>query len=346
MTGCFLMYGEHGFRPFEVDLANGYSTPSTNSADTYLVPGLVDVHIHGALGVDFFSGRPEELVRVFDQLEARGYEALLPTTVTAPVATVLEFIQRLPNHRIVHGFHLEGPFISPKHPGAQPPSAIAAVPVGSSPWDAVFDDPQLRLVTIAPELPNAQALIRRLSSRGVIVSLGHTDGTFAQVGASAEWGVTHATHTYNAMRPLHHREAGTVGAVLMTDRINAELIYDRLHVSAPAARLLIDQKPAEALIGVSDGTMAAGMPAGSRLSMWGLDVVVGEGDVRLLDGTLAGSAVTLDEVFRNLWADFGPVVATRACCLNPRRELRMTETKVWQVLDHEGCLIDLWRHDS
>jgi N-acetylglucosamine-6-phosphate deacetylase len=109
---------------------------------------------------------------------------------------------------------------------------------------------------------------------------------------------------------------------------------------------LIVQKPAEALIGVSDGTMAAGMPAGSRLSMWGLDVVVGEGDVRLLDGTLAGSAVTLDEVFRNLWADFGPVVATRACCLNPRRELRMTETKVWQVLDHEGRLIDLWRHDS
>ena len=346
MTGCYLMYGEHGFRPFEVDLANGYSTPSSKSADTYLVPGLVDVHIHGALGVDFFSGEPQDLVRVFDQLESRGYEALLPTTVTAPVATVLEFITRLPDHRIVQGFHLEGPFISPKHPGAQPPSAIAAVPDEVSAWDAVFNHPRFRLITIAPELPNAEALIRRLASRGVIVSLGHTDATFAQVEASAEWGVSHATHTYNAMRPLHHREAGTVGAVLLTDRINAELIYDRLHVSAPAARILIDQKPAEALIGVSDGTMAAGLPSGTRLTMWGLDVVVGDGDVRLLDGTLAGSAVTLDEVFRNLWADFEPVVATRACCLNPRRELRMTETKVWQVLDRDGRLIDLWRHDS
>jgi N-acetylglucosamine-6-phosphate deacetylase len=346
MNGRFLMYGEHGFSPFDVNLANGYSTPSLGDTDCYLVPGLVDVHIHGAFGVDFFSAPPERLVDVFDQLESKGYEALLATTVTASVQTVLAFLDRLPNHRIVQGFHLEGPFISPKHPGAQPPSAIASVPVGESDWDAVWDDPRLRLVTLAPELENASSLVLRLANRGVIVSMGHTDATFAEVGKAVDWGVTHATHTYNAMRPLHHREAGSVGAVLLTDSIDAELIYDRLHVSTPAARLLIEQKPHEALIGVSDGTMAAGLPAGTELSMWGLDAVVGDSDVRLRDGTLAGSAVTLDEVFRNLWADFGPLVATRACCLNPRRELRMTETKVWQVLDREGRLIDLWRHDS
>ena len=343
MKGRFLLLEQHGFRAHKVDLATGYAESTDEPADRYLVPGLVDVHIHGALGVDFFTGDPEDVVRVFDSLEVRGYEALLPTTVTASAEVVHAFQARLPKHRIVAGFHLEGPFISPKHPGAQPPSAIATIPTGPSEWDAVFDDPALRLITLAPELPNAESLIRRLTARGVIVSLGHTDATFAQSHDAVTWGIRHATHTFNAMRPLHHREAGTVGAVLGTDAIVAELIYDRLHVSQPAADLLIRNKPLDALTAVSDGTMAAGLPAGTRLSMWGLDVIVGDGDVRLFDGTLAGSAVTLDEVFRNLWADFGPHVAVRACCINPRRELHLTVPRVWQVLDGQGQILELWR---
>ncbi len=333
MNGTFLALGPNGFGPYR--LADGALVPAEGSPSHLLIPGFVDVHIHGAFGVDFMSASTDDLRRMLRGLADQGYEGLLPTTVTASAADVRRALDRLPEDPMVLGFHLEGPFISPTFPGAQPKDAIAAVPGGPSEWDSVFDDPRLRLITLAPELEGAHGLIRRLRERGVVVSMGHTNATFAEASAGHSAGVTHATHTFNAMRPLHHREAGTVGFALTQDGVSCELIYDRLHVSPEAAAVLVRCKPSDRLVAVSDSTLASGIPAGQTVQMWGLRAIVGAGQVRLPDGTLAGSAITLLDAFRNLHADFGPEVAIRACCHNPRRVLGMDpwRPRTWVELD-------------
>ncbi len=327
----------------------GKLLPSAAEPEFVLVPGFVDVHIHGAFGFDFMMSSPSELVAWADKLEEHGYEAFLPTTVTQSLDAVLSAIDNLPAHRLIQGFHLEGPFISPKHPGAQPPHAILdPIDLEGTGWNQVLDHPALRLITLAPERPGGLELTKRLSKRGVIVSMGHTDATFEEANRAFAEGVTHSTHTYNAMRGLHHREAGTVGAIFLNHSVNAELIYDRIHVSKPAAEVLIKAKGADRVIGVSDSTLAAGLPTGTTLTMWGLDCVVGEGQIRLAsNGSLAGSAVTLDQVFANLLVDFGAEVAIKATSLNPRRILGLEGApKVWLKVDSHGRILDRIRFEA
>ena len=314
-----------------------FSAP-TGPAELALVPGFVDMHIHGAFGVDFMTATPPELVQMAHELRQVGYQALTPTTVTASLAATKTAVSHAKAASMFVGFHLEGPFISPKHPGAQPSSFIQPIPSGQSEWDTLLDDPGLRQITLAPELAGADALITRLSSRGVVVSMGHTDATYDQIEHAVSLGASQTTHTYNAMRPLHHREAGTVGAALLDSDIYTELIYDRIHVSKAAASLLVRCKPIDRLIAVSDSTMAAGMPVGTELKMWGLDVVVGEKQVRLRDGTLAGSGITLLDAFQNLWEDFGLETAIYACSINPGRRLGITPT-LWNLFNLEGQII-------
>jgi N-acetylglucosamine-6-phosphate deacetylase len=329
--------GPEGFGTYEVEWLNNrpFFRRVSRPPQGLLIPGFVDIHIHGGFGIDFMTAPTEELQVLCQKLEKVGYEAALATTVTASPEDVQKALARLPQNDFIAGFHLEGPFISDKYPGAQPQNFIAEAPVGPSAWDPILDDPRLRLVTLAPELPNCLDLITRLQSRGVIVSIGHTNATYDEARRGFEFGANHATHTFNAMRPFHHREAGTVGYVLQNDALTAELIYDRHHVVKEAAALLVKCKGPDNIIAVSDGTMASGMPAGTRLEMWGLKCEVGRGDVRLLDGTLAGSAITLYDAFKNLHEDFGPEVAIKACCLNPRRALNMPTPKVWLELDRD-----------
>jgi N-acetylglucosamine-6-phosphate deacetylase len=169
----------------------------------------------------------------------------------------------------------------------------------------------------------------------VIASLGHTDATYEQAQAAVKAGARHTTHTYNAMRPLHHREPGTVGAAMTNGELTCELIYDRIHVSRPAADVLLRCKGMDNVIAVSDATKAAGMEPGSEFSMWGLDCVVGDKQVRLKNGTLAGSGITLYDAFCNLARDFGIEAAIRLCCVNPRRALQTGNPRVWIIMDPE-----------
>lgn len=343
----FQAIGPEGFGTYEVDLSGSAPQfhPKAGKVDRLLLPGFVDIHIHGAFGIDFMSATTTELVGLCEKLRERGYEGFVPTTVTSPADAVLGAVAKLPDHRMILGFHLEGPFISPVYPGAQPPSFIAAPPVGASEWDEVFNHPQLKVATIAPEIPQALDLISFLATRSVRVGIGHTNATYAEAKAGFEAGATHATHTFNAMRALHHREAGTVGFALQEDQLACELIYDRHHVSREAAALLFKCKPTNKVVAISDATMAAGLPAGAQLDMWGLDAVVGEGDVRLKSGTLAGSAATLDVVFHNLLADFGAETAIRACCLNPRLLLGLPdEPCTWLETDMSGNILE--RHSA
>ncbi len=331
--------GPEGFGTYSVDFATNRFEKSDQPADGVLVPGFVDIHIHGAFGYDFMSGSAADLLAMAEGLQEVGYEAFLPTTVTASIADVQRALGNLPkDDRRMPGFHLEGPFISPKHPGAQPQEFIVQP---SLEWEPILSHPQLRNITLAPEVPEVLTLVGRFNETQTIVSVGHTDATFVQMEAAVAAGARHTTHTYNAMRPLHHREAGTVGAALLLPRLTCELIYDRIHVSKPAAELLFRSKGLDGVIAVSDATMAAGLPPGQEITMWGLQCVTGPGEVRLKDGTLAGSAITLYDAFRNLAQDFGVETAIRACSLNPRRALGMGEPKVWVVMDPEYRIVEI-----
>lgn len=321
MNGTFLWVGDEGFGTYR--FADGQPMERIDAEpEGVATPGFVDLHVHGGYGVDFMASPPEDLARWFETLEGLGYSALLPTTVTASVSDVLAAFLRCPEHPLVAGFHLEGPFLSPKFPGAQPPHAIVDPSAGPSEWDAVLDDPRLRYITLAPERPGALELVQRLAERSITVSLGHTDATYEECQMAYDAGARHTTHTYNAMRGLHHREAGTVGFALAEAGVNAELIYDRVHVCREAAAILAKAKGADGLIAVSDATLAAGLPPGTRMTMWGLECTVDETSVRLADsGALAGSTITLLDAFRNLTEDFGAETAIRACSLNPWRVL-------------------------
>jgi N-acetylglucosamine-6-phosphate deacetylase len=335
--------GPEGFGNYQVEWGDGglELLRVNRPAQGVLIPGFVDLHIHGAFGIDFMSATQAEMSLLCDKLSLEGYEGFLPTTVTASADIIKKALKNLPKNPMILGFHLEGPFLSPKHPGAQPPSAIAIPPAGPSEWDEVFNHPQLRYITLAPEQPHALELTSRLMQRNVIVSMGHTDATYDQARAGYEFGASHTTHTFNAMRPFHHREAGIVGYALMSESLRTELIYDRKHVCKEAAEILLKCRPKDRVIAVSDSTMATGMPPNLPIKMWGLDCVTGPKEVRLKDGTLAGSAITLLDAFRNLAEDFGLERAIEMCCINPRAALKMSGApRVFVELDRHFTVVE------
>lgn len=309
---------------------------SQERVERWLVPGFVDQHIHGAFDIDMMDADTASTIELADRLAEEGYESFLPTTITAPFEQVKAAIEALPDHPLIAGFHLEGPFISPEYPGAQPPEYILDPPTGPSEWDWVFDHPKLKKITLAPERPGALELIERLHRRGVIVSMGHSNATYEQALEAIAAGANSVTHTFNAMRPLHHREPGLVAAALAHNKLAPELIYDRHHVAKGAALLLKSQTM---LTGVSDASRAARMPDGP-VTMWGHECTVSEGTVRLKsNGALAGSTALLSDVFRNLWEDLGPREAVAACCINPRKPLGDPTTRTWLLVEG-GRVVD------
>lgn len=322
-------------------------SPADGPHDVVLSPGFVDLHIHGALGTDFMDADPAATRRLCDGLREQGYEGLLATTVTAPASEVLACLDALPDDPLIWGAHIEGPFLSPTHPGAQPEEWIVepTQALTDPEWRRVLEHPRVRQVTLAPERPGGLDLVRWLSGRGVRVSLGHTDATLAQAGEAREAGANGTTHTFNAMRPLHHRDPGTVGFALLADDVAAELIYDRVHVSRAAAEVLFRCKPETGVVAVSDCARANGLPPGAELTMWGHRCVVAEDSVRLAaNGALAGSTKTLLDCFQNLAEDFGPGRAVRACSLNPRAAIGRSERpQAWVVLGSDLDLRDVLR---
>ena len=312
--------GVEGYGVYDVDLKTGSQTCSSGFPEFIVTPGFVDIHIHGAFGIDFMSATTDEMNSLCSRLSGVGYEGFLATTVTASATDLSSAFRRAPANPMILGFHLEGPFISSEYPGAQPEGAIS-LPEDNAAWREVLGDPRLRIVTLAPEIKGADSLIRSLVSAGKIVSMGHTAATFAQATSGKEAGARHTTHTYNAMRGLHHREAGTVGFALLDQDIFTEIIYDRVHVCREAAELLL-RRPEDKVIAVSDSSAATGLPEGTEISMWGQECVVGAKSVRLKkNSALAGSATTLLDAFRNLAEDFGREKAIRLCSANPRKAL-------------------------
>ena len=304
-------------------------------ADGILAPGFIDLHIHGGAGHDVMEAGAGALPPVERLLVSHGVSSYFPTTVTAPLDATLSALTRLadaieaagrspqPQNGELRarplGIHLEGPFISHKRRGVHPPENLLA------PSPAAFDRfwqaarGHIRVLTIAPELPGALEVIKLASSRGVCVSLGHSNADLDAARAGFAAGARHATHTFNAMRPLDHRDPGILGEVLTDSRLSAEIIADGIHVDPVIVQLFLKAKGPEAAVLITDATAATGMPDG-RYHLGSLEVEVKDGKCMVGD-SLAGSVLTMDRAVRNIvqFAQWELQPAVRLATLNPAR---------------------------
>jgi N-acetylglucosamine-6-phosphate deacetylase len=292
------------------------------------VPGFVDVHIHGAGGHDVMEGSAEALAAVARTVARHGTTSFVATTVTASpedtcrsVEGIARFIAAQyetdePRAEVL-GIHYEGPFINAARRGVHPAEWIQLPSAELLEKLLRAASGNARILTIAPELLGAAPCIDAARKAGVVVALGHTDATYEQARAAIARGAHHAVHTYNAMRPFSHRDAGVIGAVLTSPEVSAELIADGVHVEEAAMRILLQAKGAGCVVLVSDGISATGMPDG-RYTLGKFQVTVSGGVCRNAEGKLAGSTLTLERALCNIVALGVPLAdAVRMLTVNP-----------------------------
>lgn len=308
-------------------------------ANAILAPGFFDIHIHGGAGIDLMRAPVSELPRLGQFLTQHGVTSYFPTTVAAPLDATCTALERLAdaieapapsNGEGVQarplGIHLEGPFLSHKRRGVHPPAYLVepTVPIFDRLWQAARG--HVTMITIAPEIPGAIDVIAEAAKRNVCVSIGHSDAQLATARDAVTAGARHATHTFNAMRPLDHREPGIIGEVLSDDSITADLIADGIHVSPEVVKVFLHSKGRERAVLITDAISATGMPDG-QYQLGPIQVDVKDGKCTS-NGSLAGSVLTMDRAVRNVtkFSDWSLRDAVRAATFNPARAVGLTQT--------------------
>ncbi len=318
------------------------------AAGMTVVPGFVDVHIHGAGGHDVMEATARALDRIAATVARHGTTSLVATTVTAPIEETCHSLEGIARYIRNHepkpdepeespenrklaaeflGIHLEGPFISKARRGVHPPDAIErpSVEVFQKFLDAA--DGLVKIVTIAPEIPGARELIEYAVAAKIVAAIGHTDADYDQARAAIQAGARHAVHMYNAMRPFTHRDPGVVGAILTDPEVTAEVIADGVHVAGPAIQVLLGCKGFDNVLLASDGIAATGMPDGAY-RLGNFEVTVKDGVARNSEGKLAGSTLTLDRALREVVALGVPLQdAVRMATVLPARRLGLAGKK-------------------
>ncbi len=277
-----------------------------------VVPGFIDQHIHGAGGSDGMDGTEKDLQTISATIAKEGTTGFLATTMTQSpeniskaLVAVKEIMEKGEfDGAEVLGVHLEGPFISPKHIGAQPLEYVA------KPSVEIFDEydrlsgGNIKIVSLAPEQEGGIELVEHLSKLGKVASIGHTGSTYQDVERAVKAGAKNVTHTYNAQTGLHHREVGVVGSAMLFDELNCEVICDTIHVSVPAIKLIIKNKPHNKFTLITDAMRAKGMPDGLS-ELGGQVVIVKNGEARLENGALAGSVLKMNDAIKNVVTKLG-----------------------------------------
>lgn len=294
----------------------------------FLTPGLIDQHFHGGFGTEFNQGNISEINHLMERLPAFGVTASVPTVMTAPTMDMLTAVNTVeevihlakPDQCRVLGIHLEGPFLNPDYRGAHPAADLQSQSIDEL---QMLISPNLRIMTLAPELDPQGEMIRYLSERGVNVSAGHSGATFDQMQKAVDQGVRCVTHLFNAMCPFHHREPGVVGATLNEDRLYAEVIADGVHLHPETVRTIVRAKNPERLILISDCLALAGMGEGESVTFGNQQVTNRQGKAINAEGHLAGSTVFLNECFKNLvkWKILPIQKAILLASTNPARFL-------------------------
>jgi N-acetylglucosamine-6-phosphate deacetylase len=310
-------------------------------ADAILAPGFVDIHMHGGAGLDVMRATLAELPHLNNFLTAHGVTGYFPTTVAAPLDQTCQALERLAdaiestqpsspgNGDAVQarplGIHLEGPFLSHKRRGVHPPENLVAptLEIFDRFWQAARG--QIRMMTIAPELSGALEVVAQAARRKVCVSIGHSDAQLDSARAAVRAGARHATHTFNAMRPLDHRDPGILGEVLTDSHLTADIIADGIHVAPEVVQLFLQAKGHERSVLITDATAATGMPDGTY-QLGPIQVEVKDGKCTR-NGKLAGSVLTMDHAVRNItkFSTWSLQDAVRAATLNPAQAVGLPQ---------------------
>ncbi|HVE72746.1 MAG TPA: N-acetylglucosamine-6-phosphate deacetylase [Thermoanaerobaculia bacterium] len=288
-----------------VDVAHSAHAPrDAQHVKGIIVPGFIDVHVHGGDGADFMDAHEDATARILAFHAAHGTTALAATTLSssrsdlhAAVESIASVSAERPDGAEIVGVHLEGPFINLERAGAQDRSSMRPADIHEV-AALIAEAPRLRwIITVAPELEGARALIEHFRDR-VLFSIGHTSADHATAAAALEWGALHFTHLYNAMTGLHHRDPGVVGAALTSVDSTAELIADGIHVHPAALRVAAIGMPHRIAL-ITDAMRACGLAVGTY-KLYEYEVTVSDGAARLPDGTLAGSVLTMDGAVKNM----------------------------------------------
>ncbi|MGH7924972.1 MAG: N-acetylglucosamine-6-phosphate deacetylase [Candidatus Binatus sp.] len=274
---------------------------ASSDGDDYILPGFVDLQVNGSHGIDVMNASPDALANLSRHLAREGATAWMPTAVTAPIEKIAQVHESIASafetsrrHNstdaaAILGMHLEGPFISSHRLGAHP--TLNLEPRGDA-FDRVLAMDALRLITLAPELPSALDAIRRLTARGVVVSIGHTNATLDEAIAGIDAGARMFTHLFNAMRPLNHRDPGVIAAALAPSRALAAIIPDAVHVHPAMLRLAVTARGKDNIILVTDKVALAGT-TNAEETVGRARATIRDGAARLDDGTLAGSIISM-----------------------------------------------------
>ncbi len=306
--------------------------------EAYIVPGLVDLHLHGALGKDVMDNQEKSLRRIAEYQAKNGVTGFLGATISAPMDSVLETVNIIKHANMdlfpseLLGIYIEGPFLSPHKKGVHQASFIRGIT--EMDCERLVESTQglKSILSLAPEVENNMRFIPLLNKNGFVVAIGHSNANFHQAVESFEKGVSLATHLFNAMSGFNHREPGVVGAVLDTENIMAELIADGIHVHPAALRLAVAKKGTKNICLVTDSIMASGV--GNGVYHWGdneIEVKNNKAAIRR-SGVLAGSVLTLIRAVKNMidWTDVTINQAINMASLNPARILGL-ENKIGSI---------------
>ena len=326
---CSIGFGE---RIEKIGKVSKYAEIFPLPKDAIVLPGFIDQHIHGAGGSDGMDGTVEDIANIANTVAAEGTTSFLVTTMTQSPENITKAMQAVKEYRKenkkegarVVGIHLEGPFIAAAHKGAQPLEYVKEPDIQAFDEYNEASGNAIKIVTLAPEVEGAEKFIRHLSKKGIVPSIGHTGAKFNDIDQAVKVGAKNVTHTYNAQTGLHHREIGTVGSAMLFDELSCELIADTIHVSVPAIRLLVKNKPTDKLTLVTDAMRAKGIPDGVS-ELGGQTVYVKNGEARLEDGTLAGSVLRMNRAIENMVKKVG-VPFTQAvdyATINPAKTLKI-----------------------
>jgi N-acetylglucosamine-6-phosphate deacetylase len=322
-----------------IDVLEGSRAEGEDLSGHVLMPGFIDVHVHGLHGIDALddSGAIDKMARLMPRF---GVTAFCPTSIACSPTTLTRMLSAVRRARVqplqgarVLPAHLESNFINPEFKGAQPAECIRSPRSTASNGEGEFSGrdildviaaarPDVGILTIAPEIDGALDLIADLVRHGHRVSLGHSGASFEQGVAGIEAGATQATHLFNRMPPLAHRAPGLAGAVLSNDAVAAELVCDGVHVHPAVALMALSAKGPERIMGITDGTAGAGLPRGAQSQIGGRRITVGDA-AYLDDGTIAGSVLTMDRACSVLVQRIGATLpdAAMVCSTTPAREL-------------------------
>lgn len=312
-----------------------------------VLPGFIDTHVHGAINLDTMDATPAALYGIAGYFAQHGVTAFCPTTMTAPrgeidaaIANIkLAMAQPQPAGTAqILGAHIEGPYLNPKRAGAQAREYMR--PAAPDEYERWFASGAVKLMTVAPELhPQNMALVAAAQHAGVAIALGHTDATYAEALAAFSAGANQTTHTYNGMRPLHHREPGVLGAAMTQPDVFTQLICDGWHVHPAAMKALYLCKSADKLVAISDAVRVCGLPDGDY-QFGNQQIRVREGQARLPSGELAGATVAMDTGFRTLLrvTDCSLVEAARMCATTPAASIGLGNCKGKIALGYDADL--------